>query len=100
MSDITDKHGKKIEVGDSVYTPFRGGRHEGEVLNPFKQNRNYRMNLIGVFESPWQVEQIVRNEEEAQKAQGITPKHPPKVLFHDQNDKLVSHNPGTLEKTS
>lgn len=32
MSDqIKDKNGQPIKEGDTVYTPFRGGKHEGEV---------------------------------------------------------------------
>jgi len=76
MSDIADKKGEQIEVGDHVYTKFRGGRHEGEA------------------------EKIVHDESEAKDFKGIQVKNPPKVLFHDQNDKLVSHNPETLEKVS
>lgn len=30
-SEIRDKHGQTIHEGDHVYTPFRGGRHEGDV---------------------------------------------------------------------
>ncbi|KAF3104118.1 hypothetical protein TWF706_004591 [Orbilia oligospora] len=76
MSDIEDKHGQRIEVGDTVYTKIRGGKHEGEV------------------------EKIVRTAEEAQNFQETSVKNPPKVLFHDQKGKLVAHNPGTLEKLS
>jgi hypothetical protein len=31
MSDVKDKTGQPIEVGDHVYTKIRGGRHEGDV---------------------------------------------------------------------
>ena len=31
MSNVNDKHGEPIKVGDHVYTPIRGGRHEGDV---------------------------------------------------------------------
>ncbi|KAK8854493.1 hypothetical protein IAR55_003231 [Kwoniella newhampshirensis] len=71
MSEIKDKQGKLINVGDTVYTPFRGGKHEGEVSD------------------------IVTTKEEAEE-KGV--KNPPKVLFTDQNDKDVSHNPSTLTK--
>lgn len=49
---ITDKHGQPIRKGDHVYTPFRGGRHEGDV------------------------EQVVTTDEEARQA---NVKNPPKV---------------------
>lgn len=31
MSNVNDKHGEPIKEGDHVYTPIRGGRHEGDV---------------------------------------------------------------------
>ncbi len=31
MSDFTSKGGAKTEEGDTVNTPIRGGKHEGEV---------------------------------------------------------------------
>ena len=31
MSDFTSKGGEKIEKGDTVHTPIRGGKHEGQV---------------------------------------------------------------------
>lgn len=49
---ITDKHGQPINKGDHVYTPFRGGRHEGDA------------------------EQIVTTDDEARQAKV---KKPPKV---------------------
>ncbi|KAG7091947.1 hypothetical protein E1B28_008337 [Marasmius oreades] len=70
QTEVLSKQGESIEVGDHVYTPFRGGRHEGDV------------------------EKIVRTAEEAKKE---NVKNPPKVLFTDQNGKFVSHNPGTLD---
>ncbi len=51
-SDIKDKDGEPIHEGDMVWSPARGGRHEGKV------------------------EKIVTTEEEA-KEEGV--KHPPKV---------------------
>lgn len=30
-SEINDKYGKPINEGDHMYTPIRGGRHEGDV---------------------------------------------------------------------
>jgi len=70
-AEVHDKDGKPINVGDTVYTPFRGGKHEGEVSD------------------------IITNKEEADST-GV--KNPPKVLFTDQNNKEVSHNPTTLTK--
>ncbi|KAK1753188.1 hypothetical protein QBC47DRAFT_53842 [Echria macrotheca] len=67
--DIVDKEGQPIHEGDTVWTPIRGGKHEGTV------------------------EKIVTTEAEAKK-EGV--KHPPKVLFTDQHGHHVSHNPGTL----
>lgn len=51
-SKIQDKDGKPIEEGDTVWTPIRGGKHEGEV------------------------EQVVTTEAEAKEA---NVKHPPKL---------------------
>lgn len=31
MTDIQDKDGRAIRRGDQVYTPIRGGKHEGMV---------------------------------------------------------------------
>jgi hypothetical protein len=52
MPDVKDKNSEPIKVGDHVYTPIRGGRHEGTV------------------------DKIVMSEEEAAE-EGV--KHPPKV---------------------
>ncbi|WWD19374.1 hypothetical protein CI109_103834 [Kwoniella shandongensis] len=71
MVEVKDKQGQTINVGDTVYTPFRGGKHEGEVSD------------------------IVTTKEEGEE-KGV--KNPPKVLFTDQNNKDVSHNPETLTK--
>jgi hypothetical protein len=54
-SQVKDKEGEPINVGDSVWTPFRGGKHEGTVAN------------------------VVTTEEEA-KEEGV--KNPPKVGTH------------------
>jgi len=53
-SEVKDKAGQPIRQGDHVWTPIRGGRHEGTVDN------------------------IVTTEAEA-KEEGL--KHPPKVCF-------------------
>ncbi|KAK5122042.1 hypothetical protein LTR85_004288 [Meristemomyces frigidus] len=70
--EIKSKEGQPISEGDHVYTKYRGGKHEGEV------------------------EAIVSTKDEAAE-EGV--KNPPKVVFTDQNDKRVSHNPGTLTNT-
>lgn len=31
MSNVKDKNGEPVKEGDHVYTPIRGGRHEGNV---------------------------------------------------------------------
>merc|ERR1711988_1882589 len=67
---VQDKNGEPIKEGDHVWTPMRGGRHEGDV------------------------EEIVTTEERAEEA-GV--KNPPKILFVDQHGHKVSHNPGTLQ---
>lgn len=56
-SQIEDKHGETIGTGDTVWTKSRGGKREGEV------------------------EEIVRDEEEAGKVEGVEVKNPPKVSF-------------------
>ncbi|KAL1881163.1 hypothetical protein VTK73DRAFT_4610 [Phialemonium thermophilum] len=68
--EVRDKTGKPIHEGDSVFTKFRGGAHEGEVRK------------------------IVTTEGEAAK-EGV--KNPPKVLFEDQHGHNVAHNPSTLQ---
>lgn len=53
-SKVQDKHGEPIRLGDEVYTPIRGGKHQGNV------------------------EEIVTSEQEAKDA-GV--KNPPKVCL-------------------
>jgi hypothetical protein len=53
--EVYDKHGKPIHEGDNVYTPYRGGRHEGIAS------------------------EIVTTRAEAEEA-GV--KNPPKVCYH------------------
>jgi len=67
--DLKDKNSVPIHVGDQVFTPIRGGKHQGEV------------------------EDIVRTEQDA-KITGT--KNPPKVRFTDQHGHNVAHNAGTL----
>lgn len=71
---IQDKQGEPIQVGDTVTTRIRGGKHEGKV------------------------EAIVQNEQDIKEAGGlgINVKNPPKVVYTDQHGHQVSHNPGTL----
>jgi len=65
MSDIKSKGGKPIEKGDSVYTPIRGGKHEGKV------------------------DKVVTDEEEARDLTAKGASHAPAVSFIDQNNKRV-----------
>ncbi|KAG8410623.1 hypothetical protein J3459_017044 [Metarhizium acridum] len=67
--DLKDKASKAIREGDQVWTPVRGGKHQGPVGG------------------------VVRTEEEAQET---GTKNPPKVLFTDQHGHKVAHNPETL----
>ncbi|EGY20888.1 uncharacterized protein VDAG_02412 [Verticillium dahliae VdLs.17] len=69
---VQDKNSETIKVGDHVWTPFRGGKREGEV------------------------ERVDVTEQDAQQA-GV--KNPPKVTFSDQHGHKVSHNPETLQHT-
>ncbi|KAL2111722.1 hypothetical protein VUR80DRAFT_9443 [Thermomyces stellatus] len=70
MTDIQDKDGRAIRRGDQVYTPIRGGKHEGMV------------------------DKIVTSENDAAE-EGV--KRPPKVLYTNQRGKAVAHNPATLQ---
>ncbi|KAH7134027.1 hypothetical protein EDB81DRAFT_902793 [Dactylonectria macrodidyma] len=72
-SEVKDKKSQTIHKGDEVWTPFRGGKRQGEV------------------------DRVVMNENEAKEADV---KNPPKVLFADQHGHNVAHNPGTLENVS
>jgi len=67
---INDQDNVPIIEGDTVWTRFRGGKREGEV------------------------EKVVTSQSEAEK-EGV--KHPPKVIFTDQHEHRVAHNPGTLQ---
>lgn len=55
---VMDKNGEQINVGDTVSSKSRGGKHAGVVTD------------------------IVETPEDAEK-KGV--KHPPKVLFEDQH---------------
>ncbi|KAL1741734.1 hypothetical protein HDZ31DRAFT_66649 [Schizophyllum fasciatum] len=68
-SQVQDKHGEPIRVGDTVASKARGGRQFGEVTD------------------------VVTTKEEADE---VGAKNPPKVLYEDQHGHQVSHNPGTL----
>ncbi|EAW11816.1 DUF2945 domain-containing protein [Aspergillus clavatus NRRL 1] len=69
---VKDKRGEDINVGDDVWTRYRGGSHEGEV------------------------EKIVMDQAEAREENVA---NPPKVIFQDQHGHRVAHNPSTLQKT-
>jgi hypothetical protein len=60
---VQDKTGKDIHEGETVSTKMRGGKRTGAV------------------------EQVVLTEEEAQDVEGVSVKHPPKVVFNDQHGK-------------
>jgi len=72
MPDIKSKGGATIEEGDTVNTPYRGGKHEGKV------------------------EQIVTDEDQARNLDAKGTNHAPAVVFTDQNNKKVAHKPGTV----
>ncbi|KAL6909093.1 hypothetical protein GGI43DRAFT_167838 [Trichoderma evansii] len=65
---VQDKEGKPIEEGDDVWTPFRGGKREGEV------------------------EQVVYTEEEAKEADV---KHPPKVSNYSSHHQQFQYSQHT-----
>ncbi|PKS12620.1 hypothetical protein jhhlp_000828 [Lomentospora prolificans] len=69
-SNIKDKNGEPLKEGDQVWTPYRGGKHEGKV------------------------DKVITTRDEAEQ-EGV--KNPPKVLFTDQHGHHVNHNPGTLQ---
>ncbi|KAH7105074.1 hypothetical protein BKA62DRAFT_435746 [Auriculariales sp. MPI-PUGE-AT-0066] len=76
-SSVTDKEGCDINVGDHVFTPFRGGTREGDV-------------------------QAIYTDSTTKPADGdagevtVDVKNPPKVVFTNQRGKQVSHNPQAL----
>ncbi|KIW19906.1 hypothetical protein PV08_00481 [Exophiala spinifera] len=72
MSEVKSKGGATIDKGDTVSTPYRGGKHEG------------------------QVEQIITDDHEAHNTGAKGTNHAPAVVFTDQNNKKVAHKPGTL----
>lgn len=73
MSDLKSKGGASIKEGDTVSTPYRGGKHEGEV------------------------EQIITDESQAKQLEDVKGAgHAPAVVFTDQNNKKVAHKPNTL----
>ncbi|ETI27533.1 hypothetical protein G647_09724 [Cladophialophora carrionii CBS 160.54] len=73
MSELKSKGGATIEKGDTVSTPYRGGKHEGEV------------------------EQIITSEKQAKQLENAKGAgHAPAVVFTDQNNKKVAHKPNTV----
>ncbi|EXJ90507.1 hypothetical protein A1O1_03610 [Capronia coronata CBS 617.96] len=72
MSDLKSKGGATIENGDTVSTPYRGGKREGKV------------------------EQLVTDEEQARNLNAKGASHAPAVVFTDQNNKKVAHKPETV----
>ena len=81
---ILDKHGHEISVGDTVYCPFRGGKHEGKVEALITPSSNHSSSI---HTAPG--DSAAR--EEAEKTI-----NPPKVLFHDQKGRRKEHRPGAL----
>jgi hypothetical protein len=75
-TDIKDKEGEPIHVGDTVYTRIRGGGREGQVEVIYDKSGK-----------------VVEGCDEGVR---INVKNPPKVIFTDQHGRQVSHNPGTL----
>ena len=80
---ILDKHGHPISIGDTVYTPFRGGKHEGQVEAIVTGNRS----------SP-HISTAPDDEESRTEAERTI--NPPKVLFHDQKGRRKEHRPQAL----
>ena len=80
---ILDKHDHPISVGDTVYCPFRGGKHEGKVEA-----------IITGSSSHQDIE--TRKGDEAAKKEAEKTINPPKVLFHDQKGRRKEHRPGAL----
>ncbi|EIM90750.1 uncharacterized protein STEHIDRAFT_48623, partial [Stereum hirsutum FP-91666 SS1] len=78
---VTGKDSLPIEPGDTVWSKSRGGKHEGVVEH--------------VLETPEDVERAA----DAGKLQGVSVKHPPKVVFTDQHGHRVSHNPEALQQS-
>ncbi|MCJ1303181.1 hypothetical protein MMC08_005989 [Hypocenomyce scalaris] len=70
-NSLEEKHGNRIQEGDTVSTAYRGGKREGLV------------------------EAVVTDAEQA-KQEDV--KNPPKVVFPDQHGHRVAHNPETLTK--
>jgi hypothetical protein len=83
MSDVKDKTGQPIEVGDHVYTKIRGGRHEGDV-----RCSTFSIYGAGLMDAGHdQVSEIVTDKQEAEE-KGI--KNPPKVRFPPASPCTVS----------
>lgn len=80
---IFDKHDHPISVGDTVYCPFRGGKHEGKVEAIITGSSSHR-----------DIE--TRKGDEAAKKGAEKTINPPKVLFHDQKGRRKEHRPGAL----
>lgn len=70
---VQDKQGQNIDAGDTVYTPYRGGKHEGQVRLPSLKMISHVWLTITVGA---QVADIVTTKEEAAE-KGV--KNPPKA---------------------
>lgn len=78
---VTGKDSLPIEPGDTVWSKSRGGKHEGVVEH--------------VLETPEDVERAA----DAGELQGVSVKHPPKVVFTDQVCILLIRNALTSDVT-
>ncbi|KAK5074950.1 hypothetical protein LTS08_005473 [Lithohypha guttulata] len=74
--EVQSKNGEAIEVGDTVETPYRGGKHE------------------------FQVDKVINDEGEARDEGAKGAIKPPVVVGVDQNNKKVSHKPQTVTDVS
>lgn len=86
---VPDKHGHPICVGDVVYTPFRGGKHEGRVEGIITSSTSFSKPHIQTAPG-----------DEAARAEAERTINPPKVLFHDQKGRRKEHRPQALSDLS
>lgn len=90
--EVFDKHGHPISVGDTVYTPFRGGKHEGRVEAIITSSSSSSSSAKPHI-------QIGPGDNEAREEAERTI-NPPKVLFHDQKGRRKEHRPQALADIS
>lgn len=85
---VLDKHGHPISIGDTVYTPFRGGKHEGRVEAIITSSSSSKPHIQ------------TAPGDEAARAEAEHTINPPKVLFHDQKGRRKEHRPQALSDIS